>query len=61
MLFIIEAVALGYFLKYTKFNKWINTAVAILLLVYVYKRQTVTSTLTAWLPSVRVELYMPGR
>ncbi len=33
MLFIIEAVALGYFLKYTKFNKWINTAVAILLLV----------------------------
>ena len=28
-----QAVALGYFLKYTKFNKWINTAVAILLLV----------------------------
>ena len=33
MLFIFEAVALGFFLKYTKFNKWINTAVAILLLV----------------------------
>ena len=33
MLFIVEAVGLGIFLKYTKFNKWINTAVAILLLV----------------------------
>ena len=33
MLFIIEAVGLGFFLKYSKFNKWINTAVAILLLV----------------------------
>ena len=33
MLFIIEAVVLGFFLKYTKFNKWINTAVAIVLLV----------------------------
>ena len=33
MLFILEAVVLGFFLKYTKFNKWINTAVAILLLV----------------------------
>ena len=33
MLFIFEAVALGFFLKYTKFNKWINTAVAIILLV----------------------------
>ena len=33
MLFILEAVALGCFLKYTKFNKWINTAVAIVLLV----------------------------
>ena len=33
MLFIFEAVALGFFLKYTKFNKWVNTAVAILLLV----------------------------
>ena len=28
-----EAVGLGFFLKYSKFNKWINTAVAILLLV----------------------------
>ena len=27
------AVVLGFFLKYTKFNKWINTAVAIVLLV----------------------------
>ncbi len=25
MLFIIEAVGLGFFLKYSKFNKWINT------------------------------------
>ena len=33
MLFILEAVALGCFLKYTKFNKWTNTAVAIVLLV----------------------------
>ena len=33
MLFILEAVGLGFFLKYTKFNKWVNTAVAILLLV----------------------------
>ncbi len=33
MIFILEAVALGIFLKYTKFNKWINTAVAIVLLV----------------------------
>ena len=33
MLFILEAVVLGLFLKYTKFNKWINTAVAIVLLV----------------------------
>ena len=33
MLFIFEAVALGFFLKYTKFNKWVNTAVAIILLV----------------------------
>ena len=33
MLFILEAVALGFFLKYTKFNKWINTAAAIVLLV----------------------------
>ena len=33
MLFILEAVALGFFLKYTRFNKWINTAVAIVLLV----------------------------
>ena len=33
MLFIIEAVGLGMFLKYTKFNKWVNTAVAIVLLV----------------------------
>ena len=33
MIFILEAVGLGMFLKYTKFNKWINTAVAIVLLV----------------------------
>ena len=29
MLFIFEAVGLGFFLKYTKFNKWVNTAFAI--------------------------------
>ena len=33
MLFILEAVGLGFFLKYSRFNKWINTAVAIVLLV----------------------------
>ena len=33
MLFILEAVGLGFFLKYSRFNKWINTAVAIILLV----------------------------
>lgn len=33
MLFIVEAVALGFFLKYSKFNKWVNTAVAVILLV----------------------------
>ena len=33
MLFIFEAVGLGFFLKYTRFNKWINTAFAIVLLV----------------------------
>lgn len=32
-LFIVEAVALGFFLKYTKLNKWVNTAIAIALLV----------------------------
>ncbi len=33
MLFIIRGSGTGFFLKYSKFNKWINTAVAILLLV----------------------------
>lgn len=33
MLFIVEAVALGLILKYCKLNKWINTAIAILMLV----------------------------
>ena len=33
MLFIVEAVGLGFFLKYTKFNKWVNTIFAIVLLV----------------------------
>ncbi len=33
MLFIVEAVALGFLLKYTKMNKWINTAIAIIMLV----------------------------
>lgn len=33
MIFIVEAVALGMILKYKKFNKWINTLIAIALLV----------------------------
>lgn len=33
MLFIIEAVALGFILRYGKLNKWINTAIALLMLV----------------------------
>ena len=33
MIFILEAIGLGMFLKYTRFNKWVNTAVAVLLLV----------------------------
>lgn len=33
MLFIIEAVGLGMLLKYTRLNKWVNTAIAIALLV----------------------------
>ena len=33
MLFIIEAVALGMVLRFAKLNKWVNTAIAIVLLV----------------------------
>lgn len=33
MLFIVEAVALGFILRYAKLNKWVNTALAIVLLV----------------------------
>lgn len=33
MIFIGEAVFLGLFLKHTKFNKWVNTILAVLLLV----------------------------
>ena len=33
MLFIVEAVALGMILKYGKLNKWVNTVVAIVMLV----------------------------
>ena len=33
MLFILEAVALGMILKYAKLNKWINTVIAIIMLV----------------------------
>lgn len=33
MLFIVEAVILGCILKYAKLNKWINTAIAIVMLV----------------------------
>ena len=33
MLFILEAVALGMILKYGKLNKWVNTTIAIVMLV----------------------------
>ena len=33
MLFIVEAVALGFLLRFSKMNKWINTLIAIALLV----------------------------
>ncbi len=33
LLFIVEAVGLGFLLKYTKLNKWVNTGIAILMLV----------------------------
>jgi len=33
VLFIVFAVGLGFFLKYTKFNTWVNTLAAIVLLV----------------------------
>lgn len=33
MLFILEAVGLGFMLRYAKLNKWVNTAIAIVLLV----------------------------
>lgn len=33
VLFIFEAVALGMILKYAKLNKWVNTAIAIVMLV----------------------------
>lgn len=33
MLFIVEAVALGCLLRFTKLNKWVNTAIAIVLLI----------------------------
>ena len=33
VLFILEAVVLGMILKYAKFNKWVNTAIAIVMLV----------------------------
>lgn len=33
MIFIIEAVALGFLLRYGKLHKWINTAIAIVMLI----------------------------
>lgn len=33
LLFIVEAVGLGMILKYAKLNKWVNTAIAIIMLV----------------------------
>ena len=34
IIFIVEAVALGMLLKYGKLNKWVNTAIAIALLIF---------------------------
>ena len=33
MIFIVEAVALGFLLRYGKLHKWINTAIAIIMLI----------------------------
>lgn len=33
MIFIVEAVALGFLLRYGKLHKWINTAIAIVMLI----------------------------
>ena len=33
MLFILEAICLGMILKYAKLNKWVNTAIAVIMLV----------------------------
>ncbi len=33
LLFILEAVALGFILKYAKLNKWVNTGIAIAMLI----------------------------
>jgi len=33
VIFIVEAVALGFILKYGKLNKWVNTLIAVLMLV----------------------------
>lgn len=33
MIFIVEAVALGMLIRYAKLNKWVNTAVAIVMLI----------------------------
>lgn len=33
MLFIVEAVVLGFILRYGKLNKWVNTAIALIMLV----------------------------
>ncbi len=43
MLFILEAVALGCILKYGKLNKWVNTAIAIVMLM-------ATIAVGLWLP-----------
>ncbi len=33
MIFIVEAVVLGFIIRYAKLNKWVNTAIALLMLV----------------------------
>lgn len=33
LIFIVEAVALGFLLRYGKLHKWLNTAIAIVMLI----------------------------
>ena len=51
MIFIGEAVALGMILRYSKLNKWVNTAIAVIMLVaavYLGMRFPIYVTQTTW-------------